>query len=231
MLSAFPGVALRPVRCSFNVSAVARSIVPPWAANPGKKMAEFARGSQHLEADARHYIGFCFLILTALSQNFTRSSRAQERPAGKVHFMGLSQSHQAQAPVRNPLKRSSITSSDILAWRRPGLPKSTLGGRPRGSAPLAKSLPISSSRITASRTLELPRELPAPPSVSTTTSREQVAIDALTATGTFRRNSGVQQLCAQTNPIKVDAGGTRANSNYAQSYFYTHGAAVVGSRC
>jgi hypothetical protein len=38
-------------------------------------------------------------------------------------------------------------------------------------------------------------------------------------------------LCAQTNPIKVDAGGTRANSNYAQSYFYTHGAAVVGSRC
>jgi hypothetical protein len=46
--------------------------------------------------------------------------------------MGLSQSHQAQAPVRNPLKRSSITSSDILAWRRPGLPKSTLGGRPRG---------------------------------------------------------------------------------------------------
>ena len=60
---------------------------------------------------------------------------------------------------------------------------------------------------------------------------EQVAIDALTPAGAFRRTGGVQQLCAQTNPIKVDAGGFRANSNYAQSYVYTHGAAVVGSRC
>ena len=153
MLSAFPGVALRPVRCSFNVSAVARSIVPPWAANPGKKMAEFARGSQHLEADARHYIGLCFLILTALSQNFTRSSRAQERPAGKVHFMGLSQSPQAQAPRADFLEAAAYYEqrytrlaetmpAEKYAWRPP-----------EGVRSVAKSLPISPSRITASRTL------------------------------------------------------------------------------
>jgi hypothetical protein len=52
-----------------------------------------------------------------------------------------------------------------------------------------------------------------------------------TAANTPRRSGGVQQLCAQMNPIRVDAGGFRANSNDARSYFFFHGAAVVGAGC
>jgi hypothetical protein len=50
-----------------------------------------------------------------------------------------------------------------------------------------------------------------------------------TAANTPNRSGGVQQLCAQMNPIRVDGGGFGANSNHAQSYFFFHGAAVVGS--
>ena len=93
-------------------------------------MAEFARGSQHPADDAMRYIGLYFLILTALSQNFTRSSRAQERPAGKVHFMGLSQSHQAQAPRADFLEAAAYYEqrytrlaetmpAEKYAWRPP----------------------------------------------------------------------------------------------------------------
>ena len=116
-------------------------------------MAEYARGTQHPEENAMRRIGLYFLILTALSLNFMPSSRAQEKPAGKVQVMGLCPSRTKSGPRAESLEAVAYYEQHYTCLAET-MPAEKYGWRPgQGSAPLVKSLPTSPLRITASRTL------------------------------------------------------------------------------
>jgi hypothetical protein len=98
-------------------------------------------------------IGLYFLILTTLSLNFIPPSRAQGKPAGKVQVIGFG------PDVPNAGLRAEFLEEVAYYEQRytrlaEAMPaESTAGDRARGSAPSAKFLPTSPSRITVSRTL------------------------------------------------------------------------------
>ena len=74
-------------------------------------------------------IGLYFLILTALSLNFMPSSRAQEKPAGKVQVMGLCPSRTKSGP-----RAESLEAVAYYEQHYPGLaetmPAEKYGWRP-----------------------------------------------------------------------------------------------------